>query len=287
MGQLWDFWEQIQSAVDEGALDFQGDLLSIAFHLLLAVIVLFIGRWLARKVRVTLRRALVKAELSPSLVSLFATVVYYGIILLAVVLALAVAGVPIDSIIFIVGVVVIVLAIALQDSLGNLAAAVIFLLFQPFKVDDMVEAAGVFGTVQEIQMFRTLLLTRDNTAVSVPNMAILNGNITNYSQEGVVRLDMEFMISYSDDLLKAKQLLQEIITGNDHVLTDPAPVIGVKELGDNGVSFVFRPFVKAEDMWQTRYDLTEKVKLAFDEAGFTIPFPQRDVHLYQQGSAGK
>jgi len=262
-------------------LDFQGDVLPIAFHLLLAVIVLSIGRWLARKIRIILRRALVKAELSPSLINLFVAVVYYSIILLVVVLALAVAGVPMDSIIFIVGVIVIVLAIALQDSLGNLAAAVIFLLFQPFKVGDMVEAAGIFGTVREIQMFRTLFLSRDNTAVSVPNMAILNGNITNYSQEGVVRLDMEFMVSYSDDLLKAKQLLQEIITGNEHVLADPVPVVGVKELGDNGVSFVFRPFVAAEDMWQVRYDLTEKVKLAFDEAGITIPFPQRDVHMYQ------
>lgn len=161
MGQFLGFWEYIQSVVGAGSFDYQGDVLSIAFHLLLAVIVLFIGRWLARKIRIILRRALVKAELSPSLVSLFVGVVYYSIILLAVVLALAVAGVPMDSIIFIVGVVVIVLAIALQDLLGNLAAAVIFLLLQPFKVGDMVEAAGVFGTVREIQMFRTLFLTRD------------------------------------------------------------------------------------------------------------------------------
>ncbi|HFQ94503.1 MAG TPA: mechanosensitive ion channel [Anaerolineae bacterium] len=279
MGQLLDLWEYIQSVVGKGSLNYQGDILSIAFHFLLAVIVMFIGRWLARKIRIVLRHALVQAELSPSLINLFVTVVYYSIILLVVVFALAVAGVPIDSIIFIISVILIVLAIALQDSLGNLAAAVIFLLFQPFKVGDMVEAAGVFGTVREIQMFRTLFLSWENTAVSVPNMAILNGNITNYSQEGVVRLDMKFTVSYSDNLRQAKQLLEGIITSHDHVLADPAPIVGVDELGDNGVSFVFRPFVKAEDMWQTRYDLTEQVKLAFDEAGITIPFPQRDVHL--------
>jgi small conductance mechanosensitive channel len=238
-------------------------------------------------VRFVLRRALQRTELSLSLINLFVAVAYYGTIVLAAAAALIVAGVPLDSVILVIGVVLVILAIALQESLGNLAAAVIFLLFQPFKPGDLVEAAGVFGTVREIQMFRTLFLTRGNTAVSVPNSAILNSNIVNYTQEGVVRLDMRFTISYSDDLRQAKRLLEEIVTGHEHVLNDPSPVVGVDELGNDGVVFVFRPFVATDDMWQTRYDLNEQVKLAFDEAGITIPFPQRDVHMYQQEVVGK
>ena len=283
MDLLMKFWEYLQTTATQSSTSFEyrGDILAFAIRLLVAVAVVFIGRWLAKRVQFMLRRALRNTELSLSLINLFVAVAYYGTILLAIAGALIIAGVPMDSVILVVGVVLVILAIALQESLSNLAAAVIFLLFQPLKVGDMVEAAGVFGTVQEIQMFRTLLLTRGNTAVSVPNVAILNGNIINYSQEGIVRLDMKFTISYSDDLRQAKQLLEDIITSHDHVLADPPPVVGVDELGNDGVVFVFRPFVAADDMWQVRYDLNEQVKLTFDEAGITIPFPQRDVHLYQ------
>lgn len=282
MDLLTTLWEYARAALQSSRPEnFPGDMIQLILRLLLAIIVVFIGRWLAKKVRFALRRTLQHTELSLSLINLFVAVAYYGTILLAVAGALIMAGVPLDSVILVVGVVLVILAVALQESLGNLAAAVIFLLFQPFKVGDLVEAAGVFGTVQEIQMFRTLFLTRGNTAVSVPNSAILNSNIINYTQEGVIRLDMRFSISYSDDLRQAKQLLEEIITSHDHVLADPPPVVGVDELGDNGVVFVFRPFVATDDMWQTRYDLNEQVKLAFDAAGITIPFPQRDVHLSQ------
>lgn len=275
-------WEYTRAALQSsGPENLPDDMIQFVLRLLLAIIIVFVGRWLAKKVRFALRRTLQHTELSLSLINLFVAVAYYGTILLAVAGALIMAGVPLDSVILVVGVVLVILAVALQESLGNLAAAVIFLLFQPFKVGDLVEAAGVFGTVQEIQMFRTLFLTRGNTAVSVPNSAILNSNIINYTQEGVIRLDMRFSISYSDDLRQAKQLLEEIITSHDHVLTDPPPVVGVDELGDNGVVFVFRPFVATDDMWQTRYELNEQVKLAFDAAGITIPFPQRDVHLSQ------
>ncbi len=275
-------WEYTRAALQSsGPENLPDDMIQFVLRLLLAIIIVFVGRWLAKKVRFALRRTLQHTELSLSLINLFVAVAYYGTILLAVAGALIMAGVPLDSVILVVGVVLVILAVALQESLGNLAAAVIFLLFQPFKVGDLVEAAGVFGTVQEIQMFRTLFLTRGNTAVSVPNSAILNSNIINYTQEGVIRLDMRFSISYSDDLRQAKQLLEEIITSHDHVLADPPPVVGVDELGDNGVVFVFRPFVATDDMWQTRYELNEQVKLAFDAAGITIPFPQRDVHLSQ------
>ncbi len=285
MDLLTIFWEYTRTALQsDNPAGFSGGIVSLALHLLLAVVIVFVGRWLAKKARFALRRTLQRTELSLSLINLFVAVAYYGTILLAVAGALIVAGVPLDSVILVVGVVLVILAVALQESLGNLAAAVIFLLFQPFKVGDLVEAAGVFGTVREIQMFRTLFLTRSNTAVSVPNSAILNSNIVNYTQEGIVWLDMRFTISYNDNLRQAKQLLEEIIASHAHVLDDPPPVVGVDELGDNGVVFVFRPFVAADDMWQTRYDLNEQVKLAFDAAGITIPFPQRDVHLSQSNT---
>lgn len=285
MDPLLEWWNLVERTVTSQIFRGPENFIGFVFNLVLAVIVVVVGRWLARKIRAILYRTLTQAELSPSLINLFTSATYYGIIFLAVVLGLAFAGVPLDSLIFVIGVVVVILGIALQDSLGNLAAAVIFLLFQPFKIGDIVETAGVMGEVQEIQMFRTVIVTRANTAVSIPNVGILDSNIINYSQQGIVRLDLEFTVSYGDDLLQAKTLLQKIISNDSRVLTDPAPIVGVKELGDNGVTFVFRPFVKTEDMWRTRYALTEQVKLAFDEAGITIPFPQRDVHIHQEREA--
>ncbi len=171
--------------------------------------------------------------------------------------------------------------IALQQSLGNFAATIIFLLFKPFEVGDLIETGGVRGTVKEIQLFNTVLLTFDQKIVTLANAKIQAEGIANFSKTGILRSDMLFGISYDDDLTKAKQLIEELVVADERILTDPQPQIAVLELGDSSVNIGVRPFVKTEDYLNVRFDMIEKVKLRFDEAGITIPYPQRDVHISQ------
>ena len=155
------------------------------------------------------------------------------------------------------------------------------MLFKPYTLGDIVEIAGEFGTVEEIQIFNTIIITPENKTVIVPNAQVTSGNITNYSDKGFLRLDMVFGIGYDDDLLKAKGILEEIINGDQRVLDDPAPTIAVLELGDSSMNFAVRPYVKVENYWGVHFDVTEQVRLRFDQEGISTPFPQQDVHVLQ------
>jgi small conductance mechanosensitive channel len=145
-----------------------------------------------------------------------------------------------------------------------------------------VEVADHFGRTESIQVFHTVLVTRDNKTVTIPNSEVTGSPIVNYSKKGIIRLDLVYGIGYEDDLLRAKEVLREIVTAHEKVLAEPAPTIGVLELGDSSVNFAVRPYVRPDDYWATALDLTEQVKLRFDEEGISIPFPQRDVHLFQE-----
>jgi len=153
------------------------------------------------------------------------------------------------------------------------------IIFKPFENGDYVEAGGISGVVQKISIFTTLLKTPDNKTVIVPNGSIYSGAITNYSTEPTRRVDMVFGIGYGDDIKKARDVMQDIIDSDERILKDPAPQIAVAELADSSVNFVVRPWVNAADYWGVKFDLTEKIKLAFDENGISIPYPQMDVHL--------
>ena len=170
---------------------------------------------------------------------------------------------------------------ALQGSLANFASGVMLVIFRPFKTGDYVEAGGSSGSVEEITIFNTVLKTPDNKKVIVPNSKITADNITNYSAQEVRRIDMVFGIGYDDDLRRAKQSLEQMLAEDERVLKEPAPLVAVLELADSSVNFAVRPWVKREHYWDVHFDLTEKVKLAFDEQGISIPFPQTDVHLHQ------
>jgi len=163
----------------------------------------------------------------------------------------------------------------------NLTYVALLVFVKPFKVGDLIEAGGAFGTVEEIQIFNTIILTPDNKTIIVPNAQVTGGNITNISAKGILRLDLIFGIGYNDDLLKAKQVLEELIASDERALKDPAPTVAVLELGDSSVNFAARPFVKVEDYWDLHFALTEQVKLRFDKEGISIPYPQQDVHLHQ------
>jgi small conductance mechanosensitive channel len=175
--------------------------------------------------------------------------------------------------------------LALKDSLSNFAAGVMLILLKFFKKGDYVTAGGQSGTVTAINIFNTVLTTPDNKVITVPNSAVLGGTITNVTANDTRRVDMTFGIGYDDDLLKAKQTLERIVSEEPRVLPEPAPVIQVMELADSSVNFVVRPWCKTSDYWGVYFALTEKVKLVFDQEGISIPYPQQDVHIYPTGDA--
>jgi small conductance mechanosensitive channel len=197
--------------------------------------------------------------------------------------ALSTLGVETTSFIAILGAAGLAIGLALQGTLGNIGSGVMLISFRPFKVGDFVTAGGETGTVAGISIFATILHTLDNKVVTVPNAAVTAGNITNFSAREERRIDLSFGIGYGDDLREAKKILEDIISADERILDEPAPFVGVSELADSSVNFVFRPWVKSEDYWDVYFDMNEKVKLTFDEKGISIPFPQMDIHLNKAG----
>ena len=252
----------------------------IALRILLAIAVWIVGRWLARRVRNWLTPSLRKTELTESFVLLITTLSYYGVLIVAGLLALAALGVPVTALGAVLGVVVVVLAITLQTSLGNLAATMIILLFKPFKVGDLIQAGGVLGVVHEIQMFSTVLKSPDGKTHILPNGVIQGGGVTNLSTTGVLRIDLSFGISYESDLDRAKTVLAKLLAANERVLEEPPASVFVGQLGDSSIELVAAPFVQTGDFSSVSAELVEQVKREFDLAGIDMPNPQQDVHLY-------
>lgn len=174
--------------------------------------------------------------------------------------------------------------LALQGSLANFAAGVLILIFRPFRVGDFVEVAGVSGVVQKIQIFTTELHSPDNKKIIVPNGGVISGNITNYSANDTRRVDLMFGIGYGDDIDTAKAVLESVVAAEAKILTDPAPTVAVVELADSSVNLVCRPWVKTADYWDVYFNITEAAKKALDAKGISIPYPQRDLHLYHAGA---
>jgi small conductance mechanosensitive channel len=261
----------------------QYELLRISLRIGAAIGVLLLGRWLAARASVVLNEALTKTTLAPSMARLMLLATHYGILLLTLISALALIGFPIQALLTASLIIVVILGIALQQSISNLAATIVFMLFQPFRLGELIDANGVLGTVKEIQLFSTVLVTGDNKEITIPNSEIQNNNLVNYTRLGQLRVDLVFTVSYADDLPKVKEALHEILAADERVLADPAPVIFVQSLDDSGVSIAVRPWVKPDDYWTLQWDLPERVKLRFDAEGVTIPFPQRDVHVHVGG----
>lgn len=256
-------------------------IMTFGLRLVTAVIILIIGRWLAGFIRRFATKMMVRANTETALVKFLGSLIYYLVLAVAIVAALDQVGVQTASIIALLGAAGLAIGLALQGALGNFAAGVMILFFKPFKLDDFVEISEQTGTVEEIQIFNTVLVTLDNKTVIIPNGQVTNGNIINYSKKGKVRMDMIFGIGYDDDLLQAKQVLEDIIREDDRVFADPVPTVSVMELGDSSVNFTVRPYVKIENYWAVYFDTHEAVKLRFDELGISIPYPQQDVHVFQ------
>lgn len=260
---------------------FNDHILPGVINFLLAIVVFLIGRIIAKGISSMIGKLLARTKLDSILVEFVQALVNALLLIIVIVAALDRLGVNTTSLIALLGAAGLAIGLALQGSLQNFAAGFMLLVFRPFKSGDFVEAAGTMGMVEKITIFSTILRTPDNKEVTVPNGAIYSDNIINYSARTTRRIDMVFGIGYGDDLQKARDIITAIVKADERVLPEPETVVAVLELGASSVNFAVRPWVKTEDFWPTKFSLTEKIKLAFDENGISIPFPQMDVHFFK------
>ena len=246
-----------------------------------ALAILIIGRIAAGWARKLVKKLMTKGKADPIIIGFVGSIVYVALLAFVVVAALGQLGIQTTSFIAILGAAGLAIGLALQGSLANFAAGFLLIMFRPFKVGDFIEGAGVAGIVESIQIFTTTLRTGDNKTVIVPNSKLLDDNIVNYSAKETRRVDLTVGVSYDADLAEVKHILNDIANGDERVLRDPEPQIAVSELADNSVNLVMRLWAKTGDYWGVYFDTTEAVKLRLDEAGIGIPYPQRDIHLYE------
>lgn len=247
--------------------------------IVLALIVLLVGIWIINRFARVTRRVMESRNVNISLIGFVSSLTSIGLKALLLVSVAGMIGIETTSFIAILGAAGLAIGLALQGTLANFAGGVMVLIFKPYKVGDLVEAQGHLGVIKEIHIFVTVLLSPENKTIIIPNGAISNGDITNYTTEGNIRIDMTFGIAYEANIKQAKDVLMNVMANHPNVLKDPAPFVGVSELADSSVNLAVRPYAKPEDYWTVYFDVYEAGKIALDEAGITIPFPQMDVHL--------
>jgi len=260
----------------------QNIIITTAINLTIAIIIFYIGRWLARGVSTLIGKALLHRKVDRAVVSFLSSIVYAAILIAVALIALSHLGIQTASFIAILGAAGLAIALALQGSLSNFASGVLIIVFRPFKAGDFVDVAGISGVVERIDIFQTVFKTGDNKKIFVPNSQITGGAIVNYSAEPQRRVDLTIGISYDSDLRKAKQLLANIVTADPRILKDPAAVIAVGALADSAVQLIVRAWVNSTDYWQVYWDTLEQVKLTFDQEGIEIPYPQMSLHLRKE-----
>ncbi|MGD9407635.1 MAG: mechanosensitive ion channel [Gammaproteobacteria bacterium] len=274
--------EEINQVMSEDFLTRAYDLgAEFGLKLVTALVIFIIGRWVARRLAGLVEKGMTKAGTDSTLTGFLRNIVYIGLLTFVILAAIAQLGVQTTSFIAVLGAAGFAVGLALQGSLANFAAGVLIIIFRPFKSGDFVEAGGVAGVVENIQIFTTTMRTGDNKTIIIPNGQITSGTIVNYSTKDTRRVDMVIGVGYGDDLDNVRRVLEEILKEDERVLEDPAPTIGVLELADSSVNFAVRPWVKSADYWPVYFALHEKVKKRFDKEGISIPFPQQDVHIHQ------
>ncbi len=252
----------------------------------LAAAIFFVGRLVAKWLIELMERMLKRSAMDNMLVEFIGNIAYALLLVFVVLAALEKLGVNTTSALAVLGAAGLAVGLALQGSLSNFAAGVMLIVFRPFKAGDFVEAGGVSGVVECIKIFSTTMRTGDNKEVIVPNGQIYGDTIVNYSARDTRRVDMVFGIGYDDDIKQAKAIILDVIGRDERILDEPAPVVNVAELADSSVNLNVRPWVTSSDYWAVRSDLLENIKAAFDDAGISIPYPQRDVHLHEVKASG-
>jgi len=266
-------WQGIIDYLSINAIDLAGKIVG-------ALVIFYGGRWLAGLAVGALRKVMQRQEIDKTLETFVCNLVRMALLVVVIIAAISALGIQTASFIAIFGAAGLAVGLALQGSLSNFAAGVLIVLFRPYKVGDWVEAAGISGAVEQVQILTTVLKTGDNKQIIVPNSQIMDSIITNYSANDTRRVDMVVGVSYDDDLDKVRKTVEELVAADDRILDAPACTIAVSELADSSVNFVVRPWVKSADYWGVMFDLTEAIKKRFDQDGISFPFPQQDVHLY-------
>jgi len=267
--------EDIQPAIDQ-LLTFGT---TYGLKIIGAIIILIIGRIVAGIGRKIVTKLMVKAKTDPAVVSFGANLVYILILTFAILAALAKFGIQTASFVAVLGAAGFAVGFALQGSLGNFAAGVLILVFRPFRTGDLIEAAGVFGVVKDIQLFTTILATVDNVQIIVPNGKLYGDIIKNFSANDTRRVDIVVGIGYSSSIQNAIEIMTNLIKEDKRILAEPAPQIALSELADSSVNFIVRPWVNKDDYWAVKFDFNRNVKEAFDANDIEIPFPQHSVHM--------
>ena len=272
--------ENYQNYIDQAV----GMIMNYGPKLLLAIVILFVGLWLIKYLNKATTKMMKKSEMDESLIGFLTNGISILLKLLLIISVMSMIGVEMTSFIAILGAAGLAIGMALSGTLQNFAGGVMILIFRPFRVGDLIEAQGFLGVVKEIQIFNTILVTLDNRRIIVPNAPIASNSLVNYSAEPLRRVDFTFGIGYNDDIDKAKDILWKIIKEDNRILNEPEAFIGLSELADSSVNFTVRVWVKSEDYWGVFFDMNEKVKKEFDKNNVSIPYPQTDVHLFQQNN---
>lgn len=274
-------WAALPGLLQEKGVDLG---LEFGIKVATALAIFLIGKFLVRLVVGAISKVMQKQAVDKTLETFICNLVRISLMVVVVIAAIGAMGIQTTSFIAIFGAAGLAVGLALQGSLSNFASGVLIVLFRPYRVGDFVEAAGIAGSVEQVQILTTILKTGDNKQIIVPNSQIMDSIITNYSANDTRRVDMVVGVSYDDDLDKVRKTLEELLAAEERILPEPAPTIAVSALADSSVNFVVRPWVNSSDYWGVMFDLTEAIKKRFDAEGISFPFPQQDVHLYKQYS---
>ena len=268
-------WAELWNKVQSTGMEF-------VMNAVIALVIFVVGRIVAKIISNGIRKLMHTREVDQILESFVGNLSYWLLMTFVIIATIGQLGIQTTSLIAIMGAAGLAVGLALQGSLANFAAGVLIVMFRPYRVGDFVEAAGIAGVVEQVQILTTVLKTGDNKQIVVPNGQIMGSIITNYSANETRRVDMVVGVSYADDIDKVRATIKDIIESDDRILKDPECQIAVSELADSSVNFNVRPWVKTADYWGVKLDFTEAVKKRFDKEGISFPFPQQDVHLYQK-----
>ena len=249
---------------------------------LAAIVIWIIGSWIIKKIMRVTRNVMMKKEYDESLQKFLLNLISWTFKILLIVVILGQLGIETTSFAAILAAAGLAVGLALQGSLANFAGGVLIMVFKPIKIGDLIKAQDEIGVVKEIEIFTTKIITPDNKLVIIPNGILSNGNITNFTAEGKLRIDLTYGVSYDADIKQTKEVLMSVLTGNNKVLKDPAPAVTVSELADSSVNFAVRPWCTPDNYWDVYFETTENVKEALDKAGIEIPYPD-SVEIRKKG----
>ena len=250
--------------------------------LIVAILIWIIGSWTIKLLLKGIRKAMNKANYDESLKKFLLNLINWIFKIVLIIVVLGTVGVETTSFAAIIAAAGLAIGLALQGSLGNFAGGVLIMIFKPFKIGDLIEGQGEIGVVKEIEIFTTKLTGLSNKEIIIPNGALSNGNIVNYTTEGTRRVDLVFGVAYDSDIKKTKDVFNQVLASHPKILEEPAPTVAVSELADSSINFVVRPWCNAEDYWAVYFEITEQTKEALDASNIEIPYPHQ-VEIRKQG----